>query len=125
MLYLAAEADDNAGFDFSQDAEAMHSATAAADKQLEVLRGPLHGIALMAGSARAKVGRRGVSQKALSPGGSWELPPGCALLTADGEVAVSSRSAARRRVRAMRMRAGLDPTNLWAAADACRACCRS
>ena len=54
MLYLAAEADDNAGFDFSQDAEAMHSATKSADKQLEVLRGPLHGIALMAGSERAR-----------------------------------------------------------------------
>ena len=33
VLYLAAEADDNAGFDFSQDAEAMHAATASADKR--------------------------------------------------------------------------------------------
>jgi pimeloyl-ACP methyl ester carboxylesterase len=54
VLYLAAEGDDNAGFDFSQDAEAMYSATASADKRLEVLPGNLHGIALMAGSARAK-----------------------------------------------------------------------
>ena len=45
VLYLAAEGDDNAGFDFSQDAEAMHAATAAADKRLEVLPGSLHGIA--------------------------------------------------------------------------------
>ena len=54
VLYLAAEGDDNAGFDFSQDAEAMYAATASADKQLEVLPGSLHGIALTAGSARAK-----------------------------------------------------------------------
>jgi pimeloyl-ACP methyl ester carboxylesterase len=54
VLYLAAEGDDNAGFDFSQDAEAMHAATAAMDKRLEVLPGPLHGIALMAGSERAR-----------------------------------------------------------------------
>ena len=54
VLYLAAEEDDNAGFDFSQDAEAMYAATASANKRLEVLPGSLHGIALMAGSARAK-----------------------------------------------------------------------
>ena len=46
VLYLAAEGDDNAGFDFSQDAEAMYAATASADKRLEVLPGSLHGIAL-------------------------------------------------------------------------------
>src|SRR5688500_104627 len=54
VLYLAAAGDDNAGFDFSQDAEAMHAATAAADRRLEVLPGALHGIGLVAGSARAK-----------------------------------------------------------------------
>lgn len=54
VLYVAAEGDDNAGYDFSQDAEAMHAATAAADKRLEVLPGALHGIGLVAGSARAK-----------------------------------------------------------------------
>jgi pimeloyl-ACP methyl ester carboxylesterase len=53
-LYLATEGDDNAGYDFSKDAEAMHAATAAADKRLEVLPGSLHGIALIAGSPRAK-----------------------------------------------------------------------
>jgi pimeloyl-ACP methyl ester carboxylesterase len=54
VLYLAAAGDDNAGYDFSQDAEALHAATATASKRLEVLPGTLHGIALMAGSARAK-----------------------------------------------------------------------
>ena len=58
-LYLAAEGDDNAGYDFSKDAEAMHAVTAAADKRLEVLPGTLHGIALMAGSARAKAAVEG------------------------------------------------------------------
>ena len=54
MLYLAATADDNAGFDFSEDAEAMFAKTAAKDKRLELLPGSLHGIALVGGSARAK-----------------------------------------------------------------------
>lgn len=54
VLYLAAEGDDNAGFDFSKDAEAMHSATASTDKKLQVLPGALHGIELIAGSARAR-----------------------------------------------------------------------
>ena len=54
VLYLAAEADDNAGYDFSADARAMHAATAATDKRLEVLPGHLHGIALVAGSPRAR-----------------------------------------------------------------------
>lgn len=54
VLYLAAEDDDNAGFDFSKDAEAMHAATASTDKRLELLPGALHGIGLVAGSARAK-----------------------------------------------------------------------
>jgi pimeloyl-ACP methyl ester carboxylesterase len=54
VLYLAAAGDDSAGYDFSRDAETMHSATAAADKRLEVLPGAGHGIGLMAGSARAK-----------------------------------------------------------------------
>jgi alpha-beta hydrolase superfamily lysophospholipase len=54
VLYVAAEDDDNAGFDFSADAETLFGATAAVDKQLEVLPGGLHGIALMGGSARAR-----------------------------------------------------------------------
>jgi pimeloyl-ACP methyl ester carboxylesterase len=54
VLYLAAAADDNAGYDFSQDAEAMHAASTEADRTLEVLPGSLHGIGLVAGSERAK-----------------------------------------------------------------------
>ena len=54
VLYLAAEDDDNAGYDFSRDAETMHAATSSADKQLELLPGPLHGVGLLAGSGAAK-----------------------------------------------------------------------
>ena len=54
MLYLAATADDNAGFDFSEDAEAMFAKTAAKDKRLELLPGPEHGIALVGRSTKAK-----------------------------------------------------------------------
>jgi pimeloyl-ACP methyl ester carboxylesterase len=54
VLYVAAEDDDNAGYDFSADAQAIHAATAATDKRLELLPGPLHGIALVGGSPRAK-----------------------------------------------------------------------
>ena len=54
VLYVAAEGDDNGGFDFSKDAEEMHTATASTDKQLELLPGALHGVGLVAGSARAK-----------------------------------------------------------------------
>ena len=54
MFYLAATADDNAGYDFSKDAEAMFARTAAKDKRLELLPGSAHGIALVASSARAK-----------------------------------------------------------------------
>src|SRR5688500_1914820 len=53
-LYLASEWDDNAGYDFSRDAQQMHKATAAADKRLEILPGARHGIALIGGSPRAK-----------------------------------------------------------------------
>jgi len=54
VLYVAAEDDDNAGYDFSKDAEAMHAASASTDKSLELLPGDLHGVGLVAGSARAK-----------------------------------------------------------------------
>jgi alpha-beta hydrolase superfamily lysophospholipase len=54
VLYLPAEDDDNAGYDFSKDAKELHAATAAADKRLVVLPGFLHGVALVGGSARAK-----------------------------------------------------------------------
>ena len=125
VLYLAAEQDVNAGFDFAQDAETMHAAAASADKRLEVLPGALHGIALIAGSARARACGRELPQDALSPDGGSKPPPGSAFLTAGGEVAASSRSAARRRVRAMRVRAGLDGARRWLAAERHRSCCRS
>lgn len=52
VLYVAAEDDDNAGFDFSEDARALDAATASADKQLEIEDGGLHGIALLGGPVR-------------------------------------------------------------------------
>jgi pimeloyl-ACP methyl ester carboxylesterase len=54
VLYLAATEDDNAGYDFSEDAEALHAAAISKRKRLELLPGTLHGIALMSGSARAR-----------------------------------------------------------------------
>jgi pimeloyl-ACP methyl ester carboxylesterase len=54
VLYLAATEDDNAGYDFSEDAEALHGAAASTDKRLELLPGSLHGIALVGGSAGAR-----------------------------------------------------------------------
>jgi len=54
VLYLAATADDNGGYDFSKDAEAMFAKTAAKDKRLALLPGAAHGIGLMASSAKAK-----------------------------------------------------------------------
>ena len=54
VLYVAAEGDDNAGYDFSEDARAMHAATASVDKRLEIVPGALHGVGLVAGSARVK-----------------------------------------------------------------------
>ena len=54
VLYLAATADDNAGYDFSEDAKAMHRAAASKDKRLELLPGAAHGIDLVASSTRAK-----------------------------------------------------------------------
>jgi pimeloyl-ACP methyl ester carboxylesterase len=54
VLYLAATADDNGGYDFSEDAQTLHRAAAAKDKRLELLPGTAHGIGLVASSARAK-----------------------------------------------------------------------
>jgi alpha-beta hydrolase superfamily lysophospholipase len=54
VLYLAATGDDNAGFDFSEDAKAMFARTASKDKRLELLPGSAHGIGLVAGSTRTK-----------------------------------------------------------------------
>ncbi|HUH15649.1 MAG TPA: alpha/beta fold hydrolase [Gaiellaceae bacterium] len=54
VLYLAAHGDDNAGYDFSEDARRLHAAAASKDKRLELLPGSQHGIGLVAGSTRAK-----------------------------------------------------------------------
>lgn len=54
VVYDAAEGDDNAGFDFSDDARVMAAATASPDKRLETLPGTLHGVALVARSARVR-----------------------------------------------------------------------
>ena len=54
MLYLAAEGDDNEGYDFSDDAREMYGATVAGDKRLQVLPGSQHGVALVASSQRAR-----------------------------------------------------------------------
>ena len=54
VLYLAASDDDNAGYDFSKDAQALYAATAAADKRLVILPGFLHGVGLVGASARTR-----------------------------------------------------------------------
>ena len=54
VLYLAATADDNGGYDFSKDAQAMFAKAAAKDKRLELLPGAEHGIGLIASSTKAK-----------------------------------------------------------------------
>ena len=54
VLYLAATADDNAGYDFSKDAEAMFAKTASRNKRLDLLPGAAHGIGLVTASARAR-----------------------------------------------------------------------
>lgn len=59
VLYLAATEDDNAGYDFSADATALHAAAASADKRLELVPGPLHGIALVGGSSSARASVEG------------------------------------------------------------------
>lgn len=63
VLYLAALADDNAGYDFSKDATALHAAAASKDKRLELLPGPLHGIDLVGRSPRAKAAIEAFLQK--------------------------------------------------------------
>ena len=59
VLYVAATGDDNAGYDFSEDATTLHAAAASTDKRLELLPGPLHGIALIGGSAPARAAVEG------------------------------------------------------------------
>ena len=53
-LFLAATQDVNGGFDFAADAKALHRAAASKDKQLALLPGYDHGIALVGSSAKAR-----------------------------------------------------------------------
>jgi pimeloyl-ACP methyl ester carboxylesterase len=63
VLFLAATADDNAGYDFSKDATALHRAAAAKDKRLQLLPGRLHGIELVGRSPQAKAAIEGFLAK--------------------------------------------------------------
>ena len=63
VLYLAATADDNGGYDFSKDAQAMFAKTATKDKRLELLPGAAHGIGLIASSTKAKTLVEGFLQR--------------------------------------------------------------
>jgi len=53
-LYLAAEEDQNAPYDFAADAQRLYDATGTAEKKVEVVPGSLHGVALVAGSGRVR-----------------------------------------------------------------------
>jgi pimeloyl-ACP methyl ester carboxylesterase len=53
-LYVAAEQDRNASFDFPADARRLHDATRTAEKRLELVPGSLHGVSLVAASARVR-----------------------------------------------------------------------
>jgi alpha-beta hydrolase superfamily lysophospholipase len=53
-LYLAAEEDQNAPYDFAADAQRLFEATGTTEKRVEVVPGSQHGVALVAGSARVR-----------------------------------------------------------------------
>lgn len=53
-LFLVAEDDRSAGYDFAADARALHAAAGSEAKRLEVLPGSEHGIFLVERSARAR-----------------------------------------------------------------------
>ena len=53
-LYLAAAEDQNAPYDFAADAHRLFQATGTTEKRVEVVPGSLHGVALVAGSARVR-----------------------------------------------------------------------
>ena len=79
VLYLAAEGDDNAGYDFSKDAEDARGDSG--DRQ--AARGPaglLHGVALVGRLGAREGADRGVPQGALTPGRGLAAPGECTLL---------------------------------------------
>lgn len=53
-LYVAAEQDQNAPYDFAADARRLHAATATVEKRLVLVPGSLHGVSLVAGSTRVR-----------------------------------------------------------------------
>ncbi len=53
-LYVVAEQDQNAGYDFAADARELHGLTATAEKRVEVVSGALHGTFLVDRSTRVR-----------------------------------------------------------------------
>jgi pimeloyl-ACP methyl ester carboxylesterase len=53
-LYVVAEQDQNAGYDFAADARELHGLTATGEKRVEVVPGALHGTFLVDRSARVR-----------------------------------------------------------------------
>ncbi|MBA3333843.1 MAG: alpha/beta hydrolase [Actinobacteria bacterium] len=53
-LYLAAEEDQNAPYDFAADAQALHDATGTSEKRVEIVPGSQHGTFLVSSSAAGR-----------------------------------------------------------------------
>jgi pimeloyl-ACP methyl ester carboxylesterase len=53
-VYVVAEQDQNAGYDFAADARELHALTATAEKRVEVVPGALHGTFLVDRSTRVR-----------------------------------------------------------------------
>jgi pimeloyl-ACP methyl ester carboxylesterase len=53
-LYIAAEQDQNAPYDFAADARKLHDATGTTEKRLELVSGSAHGTFLVNGSAQVR-----------------------------------------------------------------------
>jgi pimeloyl-ACP methyl ester carboxylesterase len=53
-LIVASEQDQSAPYDFAADAQRLYEATGTVEKRLELVPGTLHGVALVAGSARVR-----------------------------------------------------------------------
>ncbi len=53
-LYVAAEQDQSPPYDFAADAQRLYDATGTSEKRLELEPGSLHGVGLVAGSARVR-----------------------------------------------------------------------
>jgi pimeloyl-ACP methyl ester carboxylesterase len=66
-LYIAAELDQSAPYDFAAEARELHDATGTAEKRVELVPGALHGTFLVDGSSRV---RRLLEQFLRDPAGS-------------------------------------------------------